>query len=138
MLYDRAGDDLPRPPVQEGTGEIPEPLRHDLHKTHDRLVEETGTPDSKLFHDAARDLYNAARRDAEAGRFERAAELARAADAMTHVIEHVGHAAGINPRDNLREFDPEPESKDEPKAKADFDQPIRKRDFESDRIPAPL
>ena len=38
---------------------------------------------------AARDLYTAARRDLEAGRDERAGELARAAEAMTHVPEHL-------------------------------------------------
>ena len=50
--------------------------------------------DAKFYLDAARDLYNAARRDVEAGREERAGELARAAEAMTHVPEHLSNAAG--------------------------------------------
>ena len=52
-----------------------------------------------FYLDAASDLYNAARRDAEAGRQERAGELARAAEAMTHVAEHLGHAAVAGPND---------------------------------------
>ena len=42
---------------------------------------------------AARDLYSAARRDMEAGRVERAGEMARAAEAMTHVPEHLYQVA---------------------------------------------
>lgn len=41
--------------------------------------------EARPYLDTARDLYNAARKDAEAGRFDRAAELARASIALTKV-----------------------------------------------------
>jgi len=50
----------------------------------------SGSGESRTYLDAARDLYNAARREAEAGRFDRAAELARAAKALTLVPKHLG------------------------------------------------
>src|SRR5436189_194701 len=82
-------DDLPKPPGGTWADEAPDPLRHDLRKAYDRLSDADSKPASNFYRDAARDLYNAARRDAEAGRYDRAGELARAADAMTHVIEHL-------------------------------------------------
>ncbi len=51
--------------------------------------------EANYFRDAANDLYRSARRDFDAGRLERAGELARAAEAMTHVSEHLGHAADV-------------------------------------------
>ena len=75
---------------------------------------------------ASRDLYTAARRDLEAGREERGGELARAAEAMTHVIEHLGHVAegppegrgriAVGPEGRRREPAPPPE-RPEPKDK---------------------
>ena len=50
-------------------------------------------PDSEFYVKESRDLYNAARRDLEAGRQERGGELARSAEAMTHVAEHLAHVA---------------------------------------------
>ncbi len=73
--------------------------RKDLTKAYERLREgDDGSdagPTAKYYRDAAGDLYRAAHRDFEAGRTERAAELARAAEAMSHVAEHLGHAADV-------------------------------------------
>lgn len=44
---------------------------------------------SRTYLDAARDLYNSARREAESGHFERATELAKAAEALTLVPKHL-------------------------------------------------
>ena len=76
-------------------------------------------PEAGFYLKAARDLYNAARRDVEAGRDERAGELARAAEAMTHVPEHLGHAADGRPggpgaRGGFDPPPPEPKKKDGP------------------------
>ena len=73
--------------------------------------------DAKFFLDAARHLYNAARRDVEAGRDERAGELARAAEAMTHVPEHLSNAGAGRPggpgaRGVFDPTPPEPKKKD--------------------------
>lgn len=94
-LTDAADSDLPPPPPGPG----PERdegarIKRDLARVRDRLDDlrgEDGGREGKVFREAARDLYNAARRDAEAGRAQRAAELTRAADAMSHVLEHLGH-----------------------------------------------
>jgi hypothetical protein len=91
-----------------------------------------------FYRETARDLYNAARRDVEAGRYDRAGELARAADAMTHVIEHLGHAADQSARPEPREPEPKPEPKARPKARAEFDRPELKKDRFGDRLPPPL
>ncbi len=76
-------------------------VREALQKAHDRIQEARETygsstsqdertgVDATFYLDAARDLYNAARREAEAGRDERAAELARAAEALTLVPQHL-------------------------------------------------
>jgi len=95
-LFDRPDEDLPRVPGKAGSGRDGE-ARRQLTKAYERLKEgDDGSdagPEAKFYRDAAVDLYRAARRDAEAGRTERAGELARAAEAMTHVAEHLGHAA---------------------------------------------
>ena len=52
-------------------------------------------PEAKYYRDAASALYRSALRDFEAGRRERAGELARAAEAMRRVAEHLGHAADV-------------------------------------------
>ena len=97
-LYDRPDDDLPAPPRSASEGRGGE-ARKDLTKAYERLREgDDGSdagPQAKYYRDAAGDLYRAARRDFEAGRSERAAELARAAEAMSHVAEHLGHAADV-------------------------------------------
>jgi hypothetical protein len=95
-LYDRPDEDLPSLPTKAGAGRD-RVARRDLMRAYERLREaDDGSdagPEAKYFHDAAGDLYRTARRDFEAGRLERAGELARAAEAMTHVCEHLGHAA---------------------------------------------
>lgn len=75
----------------------PGQAHQELQRAYDRIRkarEESKGDDAKFYLDAARDLYNAARRDAEAGRFDRAAELARAAEALTHVPAHLGAIKG--------------------------------------------
>src|SRR5205823_1089594 len=86
--YERPDPDLPPPPSGPGPEDDGDRVRHDLRRAYDRIrdgLDDKLAGDPKFYLDAARDLYNAARRDAEAGRSERAVELARAADAMSHV-----------------------------------------------------
>ena len=100
--YDRPDPDLPVPPEGPGPEDEGDRVRHDLYRASERLREiREGEPvaGAAFYLDAAKDLYNAARRDAEAGRLERAGELARAAEAITHVAEHLGHAAVAGPND---------------------------------------
>jgi hypothetical protein len=134
MLFDRADDDLPAPPAGPDLEEIPGPLPKDLRKVYDRLGDDVDVPGSRFYRDAARDLYNAAKRAAEEGRHERAGELARAAEAMTHVIDHLGHAADKSPWPEP----PRPEPKARPKAKAEFDRPEPKKERFDDLLPPSL
>lgn len=103
VRYDRPDPDLPAPVGDFGVGEVRERALRDLCRAYDRLVWLNTwqvAPDSEVYVNAARDLYHAARRDVEAGRDDRAGELARAADAMTHVPEHLARfatAAAIPP-----------------------------------------
>ncbi len=112
---DRQDPDLPPPPDDEGPGDVDDRTNRDLNRAYERITTagEFGPgADAKFYLDAARDLYNAARRDVEAGRDERGGELARAAEAMTHVPEHLsnaGDAGGPPPRG------PEPKKKGEPR-----------------------
>ena len=69
-------------------GDNPELARNELERTYDKIVEaraELTDPKDRFYLDAARDLYNKARKEAEAGRNGRAVELARAAAALTLV-----------------------------------------------------
>jgi hypothetical protein len=94
---DRPDPDLPSPPEGFGLEDSGERTRRDLYRAYERIrsAGDYGSDtDAGFYLDAARDLYNAARRDVEAGRAERAGELARAAEAITHVPEHLSHAAG--------------------------------------------
>jgi hypothetical protein len=99
-LFDRRDPDLPPPSGGFGPDNSDERVRRDLNRAYDRI---TGlgsgdpVPGAGVYLKASRDLYSAARRDVEAGREERGGELARAAEAMTHVVEHLGHAAGGAP-----------------------------------------
>ncbi len=68
-----------------------------------------------IYIKAARDLYNAARRDLEAGRDERGGELARAAEAMTHVPEHLAQVGDEPGRFSSRPAPPPPPERPEPK-----------------------
>ena len=116
-LYDRRDDDLPPPPGLDRRGDGGE-ARKELTKAYERLrAGDPGSdagPKAQPYRDAASELYRAARRDFEAGRTERAAELARAADAMSHVAEHLGHAADVReapPPSRSRPRDPEADRK---------------------------
>jgi hypothetical protein len=97
-LYDRPDDDLPPPPDPGREGRSGE-ARKELTRAYLRLREgDQGSdagPKAQSYREAAGELYRGARRDFEAGRTERAAELARAAEAMSHVAEHLGHAADV-------------------------------------------
>jgi hypothetical protein len=109
-----AGDpDLPPPPSGPGPEGDRERVTRDLNRAYDhirdQLDKDDAGKDAKFYNEASRDLYNAARRDAEAGRLERAGELARAAEAMSHVNEHLAHATGRRPG---------PPDDDAPRAKA--------------------
>jgi hypothetical protein len=95
-LLDRRDPDLPPPPDWDGPGDAGERVRRDLYRAYERITgysDRDLAPGAGFYLKAARDLYSAARRDVEAGRDERGGELARAAEAMTHVAEHLGHAA---------------------------------------------
>jgi hypothetical protein len=99
-FYDRRDSDLPAPPDGFGPNDTGERARRDLTRAYDRITENsTGdpAPGAGFYLKAARELYTAARRDLGAGREERGGELARAAEAMTHVAEHLGHAADAPP-----------------------------------------
>ncbi|MDR3623134.1 MAG: hypothetical protein P4L85_27525 [Paludisphaera borealis] len=127
--FDRRDPDLPPPPEGVGPGDSGERARRDLNRAYDRITESADhdpAPGAGVYLKAARDLYTAARRDVEAGREERGGELARAAEAMTHVVEHLGHAAAGPPegrdrpglRSGVRREPPPPPDRPEPKEKA--------------------
>ena len=128
---DRPDPDLPSPPDGSGPEDIDDRTRRDLYRAYERIrsAGEYGPEaDAKFFLDAARDLYNAARRDVEAGRDERAGELARASEAMTHVPEHLSNAAagrtgGPGARGVFDPPPPEPKKKDRARARGGFDPP---------------
>jgi len=104
-LFDRRDPDLP--PLSRGFGpeDSGERVRRELNRAYDRIAElrqGEPAPSAAFYLEASRDLYTAARRDVEAGREERGGELARAAEAMTHVAEHLGHAADGPPESRGR------------------------------------
>jgi hypothetical protein len=119
--------DLPPPPAGAGPETDKERVAFDLRNAYDHIRDQLDKndpgKDAKYYNDASRDLYNAARRDAEAGRYERAGELARAADALSHVNEHVAHATGNRPEppDNGYGFEPKEKGKEKAKAKKKAD-----------------
>jgi hypothetical protein len=99
--FDRPDPDLPQPSDNFGLEDTRERARRDLYRAYDRLQWLStwqAAPDSGVYIKAARDLYAAARRDLEAGRDERAGELARAAEAMTHVPEHLAQVGAAGTR----------------------------------------
>ena len=108
--FDRPDPDLPSPPEGPGSEGDGAQARHDLRRAYDRIREwDNEDGDEAFFYiNAARDLYSAARTDLEADRHERGGELARAAEAMTHVPEHLAHAASPPP-------DSPPEKKERPR-----------------------
>jgi hypothetical protein len=134
--FDRPDPDLPPPSDDFGLEDTRDRARRDLIRAYERL-EWLGTwraaPGSEFYIKAARDLYSAARRDLEAGRDERAGELARAAEAMTHVPEHLAQAGpargefDARPEPKVKRYerrDPEPKAKrPEPRESRDTDLP---------------
>jgi hypothetical protein len=145
-LFDARDDDLPPPPGAGGPEGDDGRVRHDLRRAYDRITDlrdEAKGDDARFYVDAARDLYNAARRDAQAGRTERAGELAKAAEALTHVPEHLAHAASGGPEPPPRDdFGPEakPRRKGErPDPKPEKgERPGPKGDRDRDELPPPL
>ena len=135
-------DDLP-PPPDAGDGDE-ERTNRDLRHAYDRIDElrdDDDAPDADFFFKAARDLYNAARRDAEAGRTERAGELARAAEALTHVPEHLARATGDAPEPpDRKEKREKKERPAPPKGKRDRPEPKERpgRPGDENRIPPPI
>ncbi len=133
-------------------------LRNAYDHIRDQLDKNDNSKDATFYNEASRDLYNAARRDAEAGRYERAGELARAADALSHVNEHLAHASGNRPEppdDDRPEAKEKGKGKNKAKAKKkagpkgerpepkkrpepDDDRPEPKGDRPSSELPPPL
>jgi hypothetical protein len=128
VRYDRPDPDLPPPSDDFGLRDTEDRARTDLYRAYDRiqwLATWQGAPGSDFYVKAARDLYNAARRDIEASRVERAGELARAAEAMTHVPEHVYHIGGDFGREPGRATPPRPAGQPIPKTKGFAPTPAR-------------
>ena len=150
-LCDRKDASLPPPPEGKGPDEG-ERAHHDLRHAYDRISEldrDKPTREATTYLKASRDLYSAARRDIEAGRDERGGELARAAEAMTHVVDHLGHTADRADRpepkakrDRDRDRDEPKRDRDEPKAKRERDDRPEPKAKRSDRrdsdLPPPL
>jgi hypothetical protein len=152
-LFDRSepDPDLPAPPPGPGPENADARAARDLNRAYDRIrdrLDDQGR-DARFYNDAARDLYNAGRRDAEAGRTLRAGELARAAEALSHVNEHLTRAS----RDRTEPYrvgrleareKPEPKEKkgERPERKkgpeAKRDRPEPKDDRQRDELPPPL
>jgi len=162
-LFDRSepDPDLPAPPPPPGPGPEgdKERIAHDLRRAYDHIRDQLDKndqgKDAEFYNGASRDLYNAARRDAEAGRFERAGELARAAEAMSHVNEHVSHATGQRPEppdddrpEGKTKPDPKtktktkkgdrPEKKQRPEPREEGDRPERGGDRPAGELPPPI
>jgi hypothetical protein len=135
-LYDTSDPELPAPPPGPGPDSNDERVHRDLRRAYERIQDWGGddsSPDARSYLEAARDLYSAARRDAEDGRLERAGELSRAAEAMTHVPEHLTHATDITGPERGRELlgpGRGPDRKDE--------RPKKRPGRFEDRLPPPL
>jgi hypothetical protein len=128
-LFDHRDSDLPPPPDGSGPDDSGERVRRDLSRAYDRITDfgdGEHTPGAEFSLKAARDLYSAARRDLEAGREERGGELARAAEAMTHVAEHLGHVAD-GPREGRGRLGLRPGGRREPAPPPDRPEPKGKR-----------
>ncbi|MEO6811901.1 MAG: hypothetical protein ABI353_22560 [Isosphaeraceae bacterium] len=136
--------DLPPPPDGPGPDDSTRPVRDELHHIHNRVAdlrEDQPEPSATFYIDAARDLYNAALRDAEAGRSERAAELSHAAEAMTHVPEHLNHIAkGPDELERDRPRPPQPKAKGDRPAPPRGDRPAPPKGERpnADALPPPL
>jgi hypothetical protein len=147
--FDRPDPDLPPPPEGPGPEGDGAQARRDLRHAYDRIreLDDEDGPEAKFYLDAARDLYNAARRDVQGDRHERAGELAKAAEALTHVPEHLAHATGPADGPKAKRERPEPKVKkaDRPEAKVkkgEHPDPKAKKgerpDDKDDDLPPPL
>ncbi|QEL17492.1 hypothetical protein [Limnoglobus roseus] len=106
--------DLPKPPAPPAgpMGDDPwEPARGELRRAKDRLEDATaeGGPIGKEFLDAAKKAYADGRAAYEAKEYDRAADLARAAEAWSHVGEHLGRAADRRDGPDGKAPPPQPE-----------------------------
>ena len=137
---DRPDPELPPPPPGRGPDDDAERTTRELRHAYDRIREgrdrESG-PEARFYFDAARDLYNAARKDAEGDRPERAGELARAAEAMTHVPEHLARAIEDHPEPKQK-HEPKAKPKDRPEPKDKDDRPEGERPRAGRDLPPPL
>jgi hypothetical protein len=128
---------LPPPPEGPGPQGDEAQARRDLRHAYDRISEldDDAGSEAKFYLDAARDLYNAARRDLQADRNERGGELAKAAEALTHVPEHLAHLASPEP-EGPKAVQPKAKAKKgerpDPKAKKG------ERPDDDDDLPPPL
>ncbi len=140
-LFDRRDSDLPPPSRGFGLDDSSERARRDLNRAYDRIAETSQAelaPGAVFYVKASRDLYTAARRDIEAGREERGGELARAAEAMTHVVEHLGHAAAGPPEGRGR-FGSRTGGRPEPPPPPDRPERTTRRELRRDTdLPPPL
>jgi hypothetical protein len=141
MLFDRADESLPTPPGDAGFEPVGrERIRSDLRRIEERIGDFSEpterTRGSRFYLDAARDLHAAAKRDVDGERFERADELAHAADAMIHVLDHLGHAADESPRPEPRPIARKKE-RERPREKAKLDREPKKERFGDLLPPAP-
>jgi hypothetical protein len=140
-LFDRRDPDLPPPSGGFGPNDTGERVRRDLTRAYDRITEFGSgdpAPGAGVYLKAARDLYTAARRDVEAGREERGGELARSAEAMTHVVEHLGHAVN-GPAGGRGRLVTQPGVRREPPVPPDRPEPKTKRAERRDSdLPPPL
>ena len=113
-LMGKPADELPPPPEAAKAKSGEKEIRHDLRHAHDRLSrlrEGDVDADARYYLDAARDLYNDALKEARGDDPARAREMAKAAEALSHVPEHLGHAIDGGPAKKAK--------RDEPKAKRD-------------------
>ncbi len=136
---DRHDPDLPPPPGPGGPEDSSERARRDLKRAHERISElrdDHSGPEETFYFDAARDLYNAARQDIAAHRDDRGGELARAAEAITHVPEHLAQAAdrGPEPKEKRK---PDREAGEPEKRPRPKDGPPP-RDVKGDDLPPPI
>jgi hypothetical protein len=118
--FDRPDPDLPAPSDDFGLEDTRERAVRDLNRAYERLQwigSASSAPGAEFYVKAARDLYSAGRRDLEAGRDERGGELARAAEAMTHVPEHLAQVGESRGRIGFRAGSVVPPDRPEPKGK---------------------
>jgi hypothetical protein len=90
--------DLPPPPETDERHDAEQKARKDIRRAYDRASDARGEGYDKgpgqKFLEASRKVYNQARRAFEDEDYARAAELAKAAEAWTHVGEHLARADG--------------------------------------------